>query len=425
MRKLFSIEGEAVHSGTHPSLPNQQVPVWEDSNNIIYEEASVKPSAGQSSLFSKPSNLAGLGVLEVILSDVRNLFWGTREALYRGVEGTIDPDDVTRNGGPVPYTGSDSDLWSLTEFGNQVVATQKIDEPQVFLSGASEFDDLSDQSDMPDTFRAGIVRKLGPFVLFFNTDNDQKEFRWCAEDDLTVWTPQANNMARDEIIRDLDSEILCVEPLADGLAVYGKNQLFLVSFIGPPFFFSSNHLLDGIGAVGKAAVVSVGRQHFGFGPDGIFVTDGATFEYLDSPSVHEHIYVDILGRDYANRVVAWHDREETIVYFAVPAGAGAGSGRPPPSSVVGYNYTRRIWSLHEYYRTAAASGAIWDNPIAITDTGMVLQQGIQGVPVQGEPAPITTLHSATFGAGFGCLGFGEGGFGGFWYEPGPGAEDQE
>jgi hypothetical protein len=418
MRKLFSIKGEAIPSGIHPSLPNQQVPVWEDGDNVVFEEEAVKPGAGQSSIFSKPSNLAGLGALEVLLSGTRNLFWGSRQALYRGIEGTVDPVDVTRITGGGAYTGDDGDLWSLTEFGNQVVATNKIDQAQVFLAGASDFDDFDNQSDLPTAFRAGIVRKLGPFIIFFNTNNDQKEFRWCDEDDLTTFTPEANNMSRDEIIRDLDSEILCVEPLVNGLGVYGKDQLFLVSFIGPPFFFGWNRLLDGIGAVGKAAVTRVGRQHYGFGPDGIFVTDGATFEYIDSPSIHKHIYTDTLDRNYADRAVTWHDREEMIVYFAVPSGDGEGS-------IVGFNYKKRVWTTHGFYRTAATSGAIWDNPIAISSSGMVLQQGVQGVPVQGEAQEITVFHRSTMRTAFGMLGFGEGGFGGEWYEPGPLEGDSE
>jgi hypothetical protein len=410
MKKLLDINREMVSSGLHPSLPNQQVPIWKTGRNVVFQDLGVRPAAGQGNLFAKPSGLAGLGILERVFSGTRNLFWGTREALYRGIEGTIDPTDVSRLAGGA-YTGDDGDLWSMTEFGNQIIATNGIDQPQLFLSAAADFDDFDNLTDLAAA-TAKIARKLGPFVLLFNTENDQKEMRWCDEDDVTTWTPTAANKARDEIIRDLDSEIMCVEPLLGGLGVYGKNQLFLVSFIGPPFFFGHTHLLDGVGAAGKASVVSVGRRHFGFGDDGIFITDGASFEYIDTPSIHNYVYVDTLDQRYVDRVVAWEDREETIVYFSVPSGDGVGT-------TVGYNYTRKLWSMHDYYRTAATSGAIWDNPIAVSASGQVLQQGIQGVAVQGEPEPITLRNRTKFVTGFGELGFGQGGFGGEWYDPGP------
>ena len=277
--ELLNVKGEILQSGVFPGLPNQQVPLWKQANNFVFKEASAKVSGAHLPLFDKGSSLAGLGVLPVNNTGSPALVWGSREALYRGLVSPVTVD-VTRVAGA--YTGTDSDTWSIVQFGQSILATNGIDEIQYLVDVATtaNFVNLSSVSDLRADFRCKILVSTGAYILAFNTDNTNTEYIWCTEDDLTVWLPNAGNSARDIQVRDLGSDIVAVTELGALNLIYGRDQVHIFAFTNAPIYFPNEHLIDGIGAVSKHAIVQVGRQHFGFGSNGLFTMDGSSFEYI-------------------------------------------------------------------------------------------------------------------------------------------------
>jgi hypothetical protein len=198
-----------------------------------------------------------------------------------------------------------------------------------------------------------------------------------------------------------------VADLSDSLLMIGRDQVHIIQFEGVPLFFPNNHLLTSIGGVSKHGHVAVGRQVFGFGPNGIWVIDGASFQYIDDPSVHTWIYQENYDDSLADRVVAWSDENESVAYFSFPTGDGSGL-------TAGFNFRSGAWSMYDWYRTAAATGGLFNNPVMVDRNGQVWIQKSGSSPAVSESKPLTLSDAATLMLGYGMGGYGHGGYGGEW-----------
>ena len=415
MQELAVLKGDIIHSGIHPGVAVQQVPLWVDGNNVIFADQAVKVAPGHRPLFEKLSSLPGTGVIAANNDGSPALIWGTRRNLYRGL---VQPttEDVTRYTvapGDDNYTGKNSDLWSFAQFGQSIFATNGVDEIQYLpdIGSSTNFVDISAVSDLPADFRTQILRGTASFIIAYNNavgaTKYGTEFRWCDEDGPLTWTPIAENKARDQVIRKLSSDIIAVVELGKNHVVYGHDQAFIAGFTGVPFYFGHDPLLSGVGAVGKNSVVSVGGFNFGFGPSGIFVVDGASYRYLDTPSIHKYIYEDNYDPARGGEVVAWADQAECIAYFSFPTKDGTGR-------TVGVNWNTGGWTLFDWYRRAASPGGTWKYPITVDSAGQTWIQSTTAEPFAESGVPVGMSDLMSFVSFYGNLGYGQGGYGGKW-----------
>jgi len=307
------------------------------------------------------------------------------------------------------YTGEDTDRWSIVQFGQSVLATNGVDRVQYLADiTTGNFQNINAAGgDLADTFRCKILQKLGPYIIAFGTDNDNTEARWCTEDNVLVWTPLAGNSARDINLRDMNSDIKAVVEFGNSLLVLGHNRAHLFQFIGPPFFFGAQKIMDGIGAVGKNAVTEGGRLIYGFGPSGIWLTDGTVKEYIDGPDVHSFVYEgdNKYDKTRAELATVWEDSKDDEIYFSYPTIDGAGF-------TVSFNPKLRVWSMHDYWRTAASVGELWDSPILMDSDGNIWIQSEEGTGSSFEFSPLGLSDLLGIVAGYGEGGYGELGYGG-------------
>lgn len=404
--RIANLKGQIIVSGQHPGLPPQQIPLWETGGNVLFEDMAVKPAPGQSSLFVPLSNsrVTGMQALHLFLSGVLTpgLVWGTKTKLYYGVD-PPNTVDATRAAGD--YTGGDDDLWVFAQFGQAVLATNGKDKVQYLAPAATQFVDIDTVSDLPTTFRCRTLWVKEAYVLAFNTDNDPTEVRWCTEDDLTVWTPAAANSARDIQLRDLFSHVTAVADFADGIIVCGTTQAHFLRFIGAPFYFGAQHLIEGAGAVSRHAVVTIDRIAYGFGPDGIWETDGATLNQISAPAVHKYIYEDVYDATRPEQVVSWTDEDNVQVFWSFPTKDGLGE-------TISFDRRQRVWCSHSYWRTAASRGGPWLFPVLGSVTGGIYGQGGGQGEVTGDPRPVGISLAMSITTGYGDPGYGGLGYGG-------------
>lgn len=407
MEKIAQAGPDAIVSGQHPGLPNQSIPLWRRGSNVVFEDRAIKPAPTEQVLFVGLSagRVTGLKALYQFSAGVTvpAALWGTRTSLFKGVTPPTTTNVSRLVGGP--YTGLDSDLWSIVQFGQALLATNGKDEVQYLAPAGLNFVNISTVSDLLNTFRAKILMVNGPYVLAFNTNNDPSEFRWCDEDNPLVWVPAATNSARDIQIRDLLSDIVAVVDFAEGLMVCGRTQAHYVTFVGPPLFFAQDHMIEGAGAVSIHSVLAFDRIAYGFGPDGIWETDGSTIHYISVPSVHRHIYEDTLDKTRLSEVISWADPDNVLLFWGYPTKDGRGT-------TISYNRQLKLWSLHDYWRTAASEGGPWQFPLTASSAGNVYgQQGGAGAVV-GNSAPVHMDTVMTFDTTYGHPGYGGLGYGG-------------
>lgn len=207
----------------------------------------------------------------------------------------------------------------------------------------------------------------GPHVLGFNTSTSEKEFIWCDAGDVDTWVAASNNLAGQLEIRELKSPIRAAVPLGDFIAVYGDDQLFLVSYLGNDLVFGYRPALNGIGAVGSKAIVSVDRKNYGCSQQGFFVTDGASFEYIDEPAVRTY-FKNNVNAAQAAKCIGFHDEENTQIRWYFPTSATTNQ------SGLSYNYKNGTWAIIVEDKSAGQERLILSTPITGDELGVLYRE---------------------------------------------------
>lgn len=409
--KSFGQVSKEIPSGIFPDLESDKVPLWLDSSNVYFTDGGVRPIPGQFVAANKLQPLAGTGLIELVQAGEKVVFWGTpgpEGHLYRWAEGEAVVTQVTRTSGGA-YAGVG--IWSLAAFGETVLATNGIDEPQVYgYTGAlTNFQDLyaaSGVTGLSDTDTWELLHQFGPFIFAFNTDLLDSGVLWADEDSFIDWLPTAGNAAGDLNIRRLTTGIKAVQELAQGIAVYGTDQLHHVFFVGGQLVHGQRFLLDRVGALGKHSVVSVGNLNFGMGIRGIWRTDGNQVEYIDKNAIHDFVYEDI-NREHWHKSIAWVNPAIEHVFFSYPSASAIENDK-----TVGFNWRTGAWTKLDFGRSAATSGEVFDDSLFISSSGNVLIESPTSTGL-GEGLPLELTPSGSLGGqGAGAWGAGQGGAGG-------------
>ena len=326
---------DQINSGLWPDVFARRIPMWEYGENVHFTEFGVEKIHGTVEITTSGNAEPIRGILQSVEDDIINIWYGDLSNLYNWNE----TSGVTTTVG-TGYTGREntsgtleSTAWSFTYFGSWVLATNGKDFPQI-NKGAGFIDVVG-----MDVNSVEIFINRGPHILGFNTDCCDREFIWCDAGNPDDWIATAANLAGQLEIRELNTEIMAAVPLGTRIAVYGKDQMFLVNYLANDLVYGYQPALNGIGAVSKNAVVAVGRRNFGLSSQGFFVTDGASFEYIDDPALR-HWFQGNINQAQMSKIVAYHDEEDSQIRWSIPTGVTTSN-----DYMVTYNYERNNWSF--------------------------------------------------------------------------------
>jgi hypothetical protein len=370
---------DAVASGVYPNLFGRRVPLWEAAENVTFSEVGVKRIKGR---VLTTDTLAGEPIKGVVQTDrggIPAIFFGDLTGLWRHFFTQNGCDNVSGPSAPYNTVDGDADtfgnMWSFAVFGSWVFATNNVDPVQVIKLNIA-FEDVTGM----DITRAKILHTFGPHVMAFNTDKSSSEFVWCDADNPDVWVAAADNLAGQLDIREMTSGIQAVVPLGSRLAVYGNEQMFLVSYLANDLVFGYQSALNGVGAMSQNSVVAVGRRHFGLSQQGFFVTDGQSFEYIDDPAMrvwwkeNKHLF------NASIKVTGYHLEEQTQVVWYMPE-------LNTTSNTIGvsYNYEKGTWSFLTTPYSATGERTTWRRPLHGDETGKIWEEdAIPDDQVEGE-----------------------------------------
>lgn len=407
MKELLSLEAELI-SGLIPERPYSSNTLWLSGSNVISAEQGLRPTYPQGNFGAKTHNDA---IHSILVSDIGD---GVAK-IYTASASTISEwivnggrSNISRVGG----YGSNlrSDLWSMVEFNDRIYATNG-KYIQEFETGNPNMVDYSTVSDYASVFTsAEVVSKLKQHLIFLNLDLDDRSFAWSNANDASSVVPTASNSAGFDRIRNLDSAIITAVPLGQGLAVYSKNEVYLLSYIGSPLVFRTDRLAKGIGPINKNCVVEVEGVHYGIGENGIWVFDGNSFNYIDA-AIKKQSLICNCNEDYSHTAFCWHSSKENMVVFSWPGGKSS-----EPDTTWGFNYREGGWWNLGYKRTAGLAPGILNYGITGDAEGNIYRQFEPGTAEDdgnfsgsNDPSDIysTTMLVRAFGQG----GFGSGGFG--------------
>jgi hypothetical protein len=219
-----------------------------------------------------------------------------------------------------------------------------------------------------DVSSVEIFLTRGPHILGFNTSVSGKEVIWCDADDPDTWVTASDNLAGALQLRELKSDIRAAVPLGSRIAVYGDDQMFLLSYLGNQLVFGYQPALDGIGAVSKKSVVPVGNKNYGLSSQGFFITDGASFQYIDGPAVRRW-FDENAAAGQLSKSIAFHDEENTQVRWYFPTTS------VEITEGLAFNYQLGAWSRITADRTAGQERTVASHPVSGDSTGALFLEG--------------------------------------------------
>lgn len=374
----------ALAEGSRPDLHPTKGAFLYLGTNVMSTQTGVEKMKGWSRPFTSGISVPVRGLHTQLITSQR-IFFGTSSNLYQWNSATVSTLGSS-------YTGSTDDSvtnltsqWSFVDWGTWVIATNGKDAPQVYKG--TSFAALGGTP--PSTMR--IIKKLGPYVLGFNTATDPKGYAWCHADDVEQWVPSSSNSAGDLIIRELNSEIKAAQYLGTNIAVYGTNSMAIVGERSAPYYFGHNIALTGIGAVSQNAVVSIGRLNYGLSREGFWKTDGVSYKYIDEPVIRKYLQDDI-NWNKVGKICSYHNqaRKEVIWYYQSVNGSDCDKG-------VSYNYETDSWNVYSIGRTACTELNIFKYAVTATAAGAVYLEDVgSNADDIALPASVETLPIAFY-----------------------------
>lgn len=359
-------EFPSLATGISPSIAPQDSGFWREGLNVIFRDHGVQRAAGW-----EARTAAGSVVVQLAqsVSGTSKIMWlGEKNGI---VETSISPgtfpgiastpaDQVTSDGTNLDFAvwGSWLLIAGLSETDGQGIKIRNAFpdtevggrlEPQTFFPKGPMKEHEDDTENIQDAdgndidfpeygfHTAKLIRVLGAYAIAMNLDTGVNRIAWCKDGDPMQWDGRsAETTAGDLILREFNGEIIAAEPLGNGLLVLGGDKAGLLYPTNSVFVFGFQHRINGIGAVSKDAVVSLGNRCYGCSQQGIWVSDGTEYRYIDEPAMRWEIQHRV-DWSRGSEVIAFHDEDSRQVIWYLPDQDGSSFG-------VGFDYSNNTWT---------------------------------------------------------------------------------
>jgi hypothetical protein len=242
-------------------------------------------------------------------------------------------------------TGTNTDYWTFTQFGNYVIASNGVDAPQYYLMGTStNFANLSAiaTDGTPPTFRvSGVIRD---FLVTGNQSSNQNRVQWSGINDITTWTA-GSKLADSQDLPGSGGEIVAITSGELGY-VFRQNQIVRMDFVGGATTFRFSVVSPNRGAVYGKTVCQDNRRVFFYADDGFFEINGDTIKSIGAEKVNRFFDLD-LNKAFSDRICAAVDPFNQLALWLYPSASNTSNTTGICDRLIIYNYATEKWSLAE------------------------------------------------------------------------------
>jgi hypothetical protein len=245
--------------------------LWADGSCIPFPQLVELTAALESEPFGAFTARALDGTVTV--------FVGTATKLWRLDNTTLTWTDVSQ--AATTYGATNDERWDFEQFGDNVIAVNANDDPQVYsLTSSSAFADLGGSPP-----RARKVKVWGDFLALMGLTSNLDRVHWSGLNDITNWTPGVGNSDYQTFP---DGGIVQSSTSATNPIIFLERAVWAGTFVpGSVEIFTFRKIHDKRGAKSASSIASRGAYAFfadegGFfqiGPDGSLGTIG--FEKVD------------------------------------------------------------------------------------------------------------------------------------------------
>jgi len=378
-----ALDPKTFSSGLQPDVhPGLRV-LWDEAQNVTFAAGRVKRRVAPATIFlPDPANNPIRGLSQQQATNGTRYLWSAQ-----GVGGG-DTFVLTRWYGPTRevmgifpagYRRDESSIAvasfvDFTHYGDWTIANSGTSVPTLFKPGYQ-----GPLGDAPAGV-ARIMKKLS-FMLAIGYGARGTRVGWSDADNIESWTASKTSLAGALSFDDFDTRIKCAVRLGSAIAVYGEDQMGLLSYIGQPFYFSQKTVLDGIGACGKFSVASDGASNFGVGRGGVWWTDGNSYRYIDEGFLHDYLQ-DNVNWSQQSKITACRNDYTGCFEFSFPM-----NGSLEPNEAWSFDPRNGGWAPIPAF-SIKDERRLFDKPILGTSDGKVMRD-------QDNPAAVAPLHLLT------------------------------
>lgn len=187
------------------------------------------------------------------------------------------------------------------------------------------------------------------------TTFDPMLVRWSDQENIYQWVPSATNQAG-EIRMSHGSRLVTARHGRQEFVVWSDSAIYSMQYLGPPYVWGVNLLMDGISIASPNAVVGASNLMFWMGVDKFYMYDGRV-QTLPC-SVRQFIFDDF-NYDQAYQVVAGGNEQYSEIWWHYPSLNSTVNNR-----YVIYNYLDNVWYYGTINRTAWLDSPLRDRPMA-------------------------------------------------------------
>ena len=338
--------------GYSPDLPDQKPILWEDGRGVLFIDRTLQPMPGQISLVS-------VGVPVNAVSGAGDyIFLGTEKSVLSYSLITAELEDRS------PLGDSSVGDWSFQPFGKWLLGAhggklwiwKPQDDNEYILDGEGEpteelnpaywpYSTMQEVTEFTSRgFYAKVLLKCKNFLIVVCDDS----ILWSDDDNPEKWVPEQDNMAGDLFIRDVQGALRGGIAMEDYILLATQKEVIKVPYISRPYIFGYKKIFEGAGIWTPRSICAANGSIFGFGPNGLWVSDGNGISFLDKETVGATIDEKLdINRTAGCFCAAWSILQH--VFFFVPIISDDNS------SVLcfGFNLENSTWTLLDWNRFCA------------------------------------------------------------------------
>ena len=319
-----------------PDQPEYLNPGANTANNVYFARQSYKrfPSLVAYSSNNIGANSRGAGSFRDNSNNVFN-FVANNTDIFQLDGGTFTSRKSS-------LTGTDTDYFTFTQFGQFVVASNGKDAAQYYEMGTStNFANLSTigtSGTVPVFKVSGVVRD---FFVTGNHTNNSNRIQWSGINDLTTWQPGT----KQSDLQDLPGSGGQITHITSGEIgyVFRQNQIIRMDYVGGATVFRLSVISPNRGAVLGRTVCQDNRRVFFYADDGFYELNGDQVISIGAEKVNRFFDTD-LNKAFSDRICAAVDPFNQLALWLYPSASNTANTTGICDKVIIYNYATQKWS---------------------------------------------------------------------------------
>ena len=345
-----------------PDQPDHLNPGATVATNVYHAQSSYKPVKGlvpYSGASNVTQNAKGAGSFRDNENTVFT-FVGTKDNIYKLTSGTFSSVK-----GSCTISGSDTDYFTFTQFGQYIVASNGVNAPMYYLMGTSTnfatLQSIASAGTVPSKFKvSGVIRD---FLVTGNIENAKNRVAWSGINDISTWEPGVSSSDTQDLPGS-GGQVVAITSGEVGY-VFREDQIIRMDFVGGNVVFRFSVLSPNRGAVYGQTVCQDNRQVFFYASDGFFQINGDQILPIGAEKVNRFFDGD-LNKAYTDRITAAVDPFNTLAIWLYPSKDNPNTTGVCDKLLI-YNYVTQKWSVAEVKASQIFKQFVVANTVELMD----------------------------------------------------------